>query len=83
MIGLAWTTPFFSLLTVRLLAVVNFEFEITNLSINIEPQASTAPELEHLARGTPVVAGTISDTCQLGIPVELAILNARHAIYGA
>lgn len=67
----------------RFFAVANFGLKIANLSVNIEPKAGTAAELQDLSPWAPVVAGTISYTNGVGVSIEFAVVNALHAVYRA
>ncbi len=64
-----------------ILYYITFELEVTNLSVNVKPEASTAAELQHYAPRTPVVAGAVADAHGIGVSVELAIVNALNTVY--
>lgn len=66
-------------LTVGLITIVDFEFEIANLPIHVEPEAGGTAELEHFAPRAPVVTGAVPDSLGIvaWIPIEFVVLNAR------
>lgn len=66
-------------LTVRFVAVANFQLEITNLSINIKVEIRVATKRYHLVIIALVIFSTILPGVRCyGISIELSIVNTGN-----
>lgn len=63
-----------------LLAVVDLQLEVTDLSVDVEPKTSTASKLEYLLSRTPIIFGAIPNTDGIWVAVKFAVVYAGNAI---